>query len=41
LSGVEMALELAKVPHRKGGVMAAMEVLTGRSTASKAKTAVA
>ncbi|WP_019198263.1 pyridoxal-phosphate-dependent aminotransferase family protein [Afipia birgiae] len=42
LAGVEMALDLAKVPHRKGGVMAAMDVLTGRGAASaQAKTAVA
>jgi alanine-glyoxylate transaminase / serine-glyoxylate transaminase / serine-pyruvate transaminase len=27
LSGVEMALGLAKVPHQKGGVLAAMEHL--------------
>ena len=32
LSGVEMALEDAGVPHRKGGVQAAMEVLNGRQT---------
>jgi len=30
LSGVEMGLDLAKVPHRSGGVQAAMEVLKGR-----------
>jgi alanine-glyoxylate transaminase/serine-glyoxylate transaminase/serine-pyruvate transaminase len=30
LSGVEMGLDLAKVPHRGGGVMAAMEVLKRR-----------
>ena len=30
LSGVEMGLDLAKVPHRGGGVLAAMEVLKGR-----------
>lgn len=30
LSGVEMALDLAKVPHRTGGVLAAMEVLKGK-----------
>jgi alanine-glyoxylate transaminase/serine-glyoxylate transaminase/serine-pyruvate transaminase len=29
LAGVEMALGLAKVPHKAGGVMAAMNVLTG------------
>ena len=29
LSGVEMGLDLAKVPHRSGGVNAAMEVLKG------------
>ena len=28
LSGVEMGLELSNIPHRKGGVLAAMEVLT-------------
>ncbi|MBQ8101540.1 MAG: aminotransferase class V-fold PLP-dependent enzyme [Afipia sp.] len=42
LAGVEMALDLAKVPHRSGGVMSAMGVLTGRDAkASQAKTAVA
>jgi alanine-glyoxylate transaminase/serine-glyoxylate transaminase/serine-pyruvate transaminase len=30
LAGVEMGLELAKVPHRSGGVAAAMNVLTGK-----------
>jgi len=40
LSGVEMALDLAKVPHRSGGVVAAMEVLTGRG-ATQASRAVA
>jgi alanine-glyoxylate transaminase/serine-glyoxylate transaminase/serine-pyruvate transaminase len=29
LSGVEMALDVAKVPHKAGGVLAAMEVLKG------------
>jgi alanine-glyoxylate transaminase/serine-glyoxylate transaminase/serine-pyruvate transaminase len=29
LAGVEMALELAAVPHKKGGVQAAMDYLTG------------
>jgi alanine-glyoxylate transaminase/serine-glyoxylate transaminase/serine-pyruvate transaminase len=29
LCGVEMGLELAGVPHRKGGVAAAMEYLSG------------
>jgi alanine-glyoxylate transaminase/serine-glyoxylate transaminase/serine-pyruvate transaminase len=29
LAGVEMGLELAGVPHRKGGVQAAMEYLAG------------
>jgi alanine-glyoxylate transaminase/serine-glyoxylate transaminase/serine-pyruvate transaminase len=41
LSGVEMGLELAKVPHRKGGVLAAMEVLTDREAAPMPKAAVA
>jgi alanine-glyoxylate transaminase / serine-glyoxylate transaminase / serine-pyruvate transaminase len=31
LSGVEMALDLARVPHQKGGVLAAMEVLKGKN----------
>jgi alanine-glyoxylate transaminase/serine-glyoxylate transaminase/serine-pyruvate transaminase len=30
LSGVEMALDVANVPHRAGGVLAAMEVLKGK-----------
>jgi alanine-glyoxylate transaminase/serine-glyoxylate transaminase/serine-pyruvate transaminase len=33
LSGVEMALDLAKVPHQKGGVLAAMDVLKGNNAA--------
>ena len=43
LSGVEMGLDLAKVPHRSGGVLAAMEVLKGRDVVPmpKAKAAVA
>jgi alanine-glyoxylate transaminase/serine-glyoxylate transaminase/serine-pyruvate transaminase len=41
LSGVEMGLDLAKVPHRSGGVLAAMEVLKGRDVFSLPKTAVA
>ncbi len=41
LSGVEMGLELAKVPHRKGGVLAAMEVLTAREAAPIVEAAVA
>ncbi len=43
LSGVEMALDLAKVPHRSGGVLAAMNVLTGGegAAASRPKSAVA
>jgi alanine-glyoxylate transaminase / serine-glyoxylate transaminase / serine-pyruvate transaminase len=41
LSGVEMGLDLAKVPHRKDGVLAAMDVLKGREVVpmSKSKTA--
>jgi alanine-glyoxylate transaminase / serine-glyoxylate transaminase / serine-pyruvate transaminase len=31
LSGVEMALDVAKVPHKAGGVLAAMEVLKGKN----------
>jgi alanine-glyoxylate transaminase/serine-glyoxylate transaminase/serine-pyruvate transaminase len=41
LSGVEMALDLAKVPHRSGGVLAAMNVLTGRGQDARPQTAVA
>src|ERR1700681_378533 len=43
LSGVEMGLDLAEVPHRSGGVNAAMEVLKGRDVVSmpKSKAAVA
>jgi alanine-glyoxylate transaminase/serine-glyoxylate transaminase/serine-pyruvate transaminase len=41
LSGVEMGLELAEVPHRKGGVLAAMEVLTRGEAAPLREAAVA
>src|SRR4051812_50080623 len=41
LSGIEMGLDLAHVPHRSGGVLAAMEVLKGRDMASMPKAAVA
>ena len=34
LSGVEMGLHLAGVPHRQGGVLAAMDVLAGRVPAA-------
>jgi alanine-glyoxylate transaminase/serine-glyoxylate transaminase/serine-pyruvate transaminase len=37
LSGIEMGLDLAKVPHRSGGVLAAMEVLKGRDVVPMAK----
>jgi len=30
LSGVEMGLSLANIPHKKGGVDAAMEFLTAQ-----------
>ncbi len=36
LAGVEMGLELAGVPHKKGGVAAAMDYLTGEKTAARA-----
>jgi alanine-glyoxylate transaminase / serine-glyoxylate transaminase / serine-pyruvate transaminase len=43
LSGIEMGLDLAKVPHRSGGVLAAMDVLKARGVlpmpASKAAVA--
>ena len=35
LSGVEMGLELAGVAHKKGGVLAAMEYLTGQAAKSR------
>jgi alanine-glyoxylate transaminase / serine-glyoxylate transaminase / serine-pyruvate transaminase len=43
LAGVEMGLDLAEVPHRDGGVLAAMEVLKGREVVPmpKSKAAVA
>jgi alanine-glyoxylate transaminase/serine-glyoxylate transaminase/serine-pyruvate transaminase len=41
LSGVEMGLDLAHVPHRAGGVVAAMDVLKRRETAVMPKAAVA
>ena len=41
LSGVEMGLDLAKVPHRSGGVMSAMEILKGRDVMAMLKAAVA
>ena len=42
-SGIEMGLDLAKVPHRGGGVIAAMDVLKGRDVVAmpKSKAAVA
>jgi alanine-glyoxylate transaminase/serine-glyoxylate transaminase/serine-pyruvate transaminase len=39
LSGVEMGLSLAGVPHRQGGVAAAMDFLTGRLAGATAKAA--
>jgi alanine-glyoxylate transaminase/serine-glyoxylate transaminase/serine-pyruvate transaminase len=43
LSGIEMGLDLANVPHRSGGVLAAMEVLKRREVVPmpKSKAAVA
>ena len=41
LSGVEMGLDLAHVPHRAGGVVAAMDVLKRREQAAMPKAAVA
>jgi alanine-glyoxylate transaminase/serine-glyoxylate transaminase/serine-pyruvate transaminase len=41
LSGVEMGLDLAKVPHRAGGVVAAMDVLKQHAAAPVPKAAVA
>ena len=39
LAGVEMGLEIAGVPHKKGGVAAAMACLTENATAAQKKTA--
>ena len=39
LSGVEMGLELADVPHQKGGVQAALDYLTKTATQQKNKVA--
>jgi alanine-glyoxylate transaminase/serine-glyoxylate transaminase/serine-pyruvate transaminase len=39
LAGVEMGLALAKVPHRRGGVEAAMDFLGGRASAAQAPAA--
>jgi alanine-glyoxylate transaminase/serine-glyoxylate transaminase/serine-pyruvate transaminase len=41
LSGIEMGLDLAKVPHRSGGVLAAMEVLKHHDVVPMPKAAVA
>jgi alanine-glyoxylate transaminase/serine-glyoxylate transaminase/serine-pyruvate transaminase len=41
LSGVEMGLDLAQIPHRSGGVLAAMELLKGRDVVPMQKAAVA
>ncbi|MCV0387632.1 MAG: aminotransferase class V-fold PLP-dependent enzyme [Nitrobacter sp.] len=41
LAGIEMSLDLAEVPHRAGGVAAAMEVLKGREAAPMLKAVVA
>ncbi len=39
LSGVEMGLHAAGVPHRQGGAAAAMDVLAGRTAAAEQKAA--
>ena len=36
LAGVEMALALAGVPHKKGGVQAAMDYLVSAATPQRA-----
>jgi alanine-glyoxylate transaminase / serine-glyoxylate transaminase / serine-pyruvate transaminase len=41
LAGVEMGLDLAKIPHRSGGVLAAMDVLKGRDAVPMTKAQVA
>ncbi|HEX6008114.1 MAG TPA: serine--glyoxylate aminotransferase, partial [Burkholderiales bacterium] len=37
LAGVEMGLAIAAVPHRKGGVAAAMEYLSGVASSAPAR----
>jgi len=39
LSGVEMALSIADIPHRQGGVAAAMDYISGRAARAKAAAA--
>jgi alanine-glyoxylate transaminase/serine-glyoxylate transaminase/serine-pyruvate transaminase len=39
LTGVEMGLELAGVPHRKGGVQAAMDYLASAARSAEKKAA--
>src|SRR6201994_1482684 len=41
LSGVEMGLDLAKVPHRAGGLLPAMDILKNRDVVAMPKAAVA
>lgn len=41
LAGVEMGLHLAKIPHKAGGVLAAMDVLKGDDAVSIRRSAVA
>jgi alanine-glyoxylate transaminase/serine-glyoxylate transaminase/serine-pyruvate transaminase len=41
LAGVEMGLALAGVPHKKGGVAAAMEYLASQPVSANAKKRVA
>jgi alanine-glyoxylate transaminase/serine-glyoxylate transaminase/serine-pyruvate transaminase len=41
LAGIEMGLEVARVPHRKGGVQAAMDYLAGGEAAQGRKRAAA
>src|SRR5262249_32058670 len=36
LAGVEMGFSLARVPHRRGGVQAAMDYLTAEATPARA-----
>jgi len=41
LSGVEMGLGLAAVPHRAGGILAAMDLLAGKDAATRGSTKIA
>ena len=41
LAGVEMGLDLAKIPYKAGGVLAAMDILKGKDVVQMQRSAVA